>query len=104
MIIFDPPVVKPYAPATQPIAKVAVGVEYDEATKQIIPKLTLIDTKGRRVIIDPEGLPSSKISPEQLASFVEERTSDGLTLAQSLSVRALPILEACYGLVGGKVE
>jgi len=103
MITFDPPVTKPYAPATQPIAKVVVGLMFDEATGRNIPQFTLIDANGRRIVIDPEGLPQKSITAEQLAAFASEESVAGQNLAQSLTTRALPILGTCYGLAGGTV-
>ena len=104
MITFNPPVIKPYAPATQPIAKIAVGISFDEATGRNVPEFTLVDANNRRIVIDPSGLPQSKITPEQLSEFASEPTIAGQTLAQSLATRAKSILATCYGLSGGKIE
>lgn len=104
MIVFNPPVVKAYAPATQPIAKVSVGIMFDEDLKRLVPRLTLLDPSGGRVVIDVKNLPQSEISPAQLEAFLSAPTVGGQSLAQDLSTRALPILATCYGLSGGTVQ
>jgi hypothetical protein len=104
MIVFNPPVVKSYAPATQPIAKVSVGIMFDENMKRLVPRLTLLDPSGGNVVIDAKSLPQTDITPAQLDAFSSAPTVAGQTLAQDLSSRALPILATCYGLVGGVVQ
>ena len=104
MIIFSPPVIMPYAPATQPIAKVAVCLTFNEATGQKVPDFVLFDLNNRRIVIDLEGLPQKQITAAQIDAFFSEESIAGETLEQSLSSRALPILTTCFGLSGGKVE
>ncbi len=100
MIVINPPVVKPYAPATQPIAAVGVLVQRDEATNRLNVLFTCYDAKNNRINVDQGGVPSPTITPEQLAAFVAMPAVAGDTMDQDISRRALPIVKTNLGLDG----
>ncbi len=103
MIAIDPPVVKPYAPATQPIAFVDVLVQRDELTNRLNLVFACLDAKKQRINIDQSGIPSQTVTPAQLDAFVTTKTKAGDTLDQDLSRRALPIVASNLGLKGAVV-
>jgi hypothetical protein len=100
MIAINPPVVMPYAPATKPIAFVDVLVQRDELLNRTTLVFICLDAKKVRINVDQDGVPQSKITPEQLDAFVSSRSRDGNTLDQEISRRALPIVESNLGLKG----
>ena len=100
MIAINPPVVMPYAPATQPIAFVDVMVQRDELLDRTGLVFICLDAKKNRINVDPNGVPKAKVTPEQLAAFVAAPSAVNDTLDQSISRRALPIVASNLGLKG----
>jgi len=100
MINIVPPKVMPYAPATQPIAFVDVMVQRDEHSKRINIIFFCLDGKKNRITVDPNGVPQSQITQEQLAAFVAHPATAGDTMDQDISRRALPIVKVNLGLTG----
>ncbi len=100
MIAINPPQVKPYAPAAQPIAFVDCMVQRDEATNRLHLVFTCFDAKKNRISIYQEGIPSQIVTPAQLEAFLAMPAVAGDTFDQDISRRALPIVASNLGLTG----
>lgn len=100
MIVIDPPVVMPYAPATQPIAFVNVTLQRDETANRLVLNFFCLDTNKEPISIHTKGIPSQVITPEQFAAFVAMPATAGDTFDQDTSRRALPIVKSNLGLDG----
>ncbi len=100
MIAINPPQVKPYAPAAQPIAFVDCMVQRDEASNRLQLLFTCMDAKKNRINIFQEAIPSQVVTPAQLEAFLAMPAVAGDTFDQDISRRALPIVALNLGLTG----
>jgi hypothetical protein len=104
MIVVNPPVVKPYAPATQPIASVllvrttAAWLPGSPRSKQLQLVCFLFDANGKSVNHDRSQV--RKMTADEIAAFLGMPAVAGDTDAQDLARRALPYVNAAYGLNG----
>ncbi len=104
MIVVNPPAVKSYAPATQPIASVlllrtsASWVPGSPRSKTLRLICFLYDGAGKPVNIDRTQI--RKMTAEEEAAFLNAPSEGGDSEAQNLARRALPYVNAAYGLNG----
>ena len=98
MIQFNPPVVKPYAPALQPIAFASVAMNRDEVTGRIFLLVSLFDVNKTPVNYLQSAVPA--ITQAQFETFLAAPATPGDTIDQTISRRALPILATTFGLTG----
>jgi hypothetical protein len=101
MIKINPPVVKPYAPATQPIANVGfliqrVNTPQQSATRAVI--VQLFDAAGKHITFDRSQI--AVMTPAELAAFDAAPSVVGDTAVQADERRLLPYLQAAFGLTG----
>jgi hypothetical protein len=106
MISISPPQVKPYAPATKPIAFVNVALSSNELAHQVRVQIQPLDADRKPIAVDVEALPNrGQLTPAQQASlaapFAGALATD--TLHQATHRRALGIVEQVLG-VKGSVE
>jgi hypothetical protein len=100
MIVINPPVAKPYAPSTQPIAFVGVFVQSrsDPNGNQVRLTVALFDVNKRAI-----GFDRTQVKPPtatDMAAFAAAPGQAGDTHEQSISRRALSYVSAAYGLNG----
>ena len=101
MITINPPVVMPYAPAAQPIAFAAPMLMRDEVNgNRLTVQFWLLDVNKNRISFFADALPAKVITPAQLAAFASMPAVAGDSFDQDLARRALPILQANFGLTG----
>ena len=104
MITVNPPAVKPYAPATQPVASVmllrtsAAWLPGSPRSKTLRLVCFLYDATGKAVPIDRSQI--RNITADEIAAFLSMPGVAGDTDAQDLARRALPYVNAAYGLFG----
>lgn len=104
MIVIAPPVVKPYAPALQPIATVVVS-RGEVAGPLGFPGvgtprigIALLDAAGKRITVAPGSVRT--MTPDEIKAFLAMPAVPGDTSAQDASRRAQPYVAAAYGLSG----
>lgn len=104
MIVINPPVVKPYAPALQPIATVVVARSEVAGPKGFpgvgMPRIAfiLLDATGARVNVAPGSI--RKMTADEAAAFLAMPANPGDTSAQDASRRAQAFVASAYGLSG----
>ena len=100
MIQINPPVNKPYAPASQLIAFVAVTARAMETVQGARPfvGITLLDVNKNPILVNTAQVPLP--TPAQLAAFEAAPAQAGDSFTQDACRRALPYIQAVYGLTG----
>lgn len=104
MIVISPPVIKPYAPALQPIASVVVA-RAEVAGPPGFPGSTtprigiiLLDATGARITVAPKAV--RPMTADEVSAFLALPATQGDTSAQDASRRAQAYVAAAYGLTG----
>lgn len=106
-IKINPPVTKDYAPATQPIAGVAVfvqGIDSPGANGGAPPpslrnlSVTLLNAAGQPIPYDRSQIPA--MTAAQIATFESAPAVAGDSFSADFDRRALPYLLAAFGLTG----
>lgn len=100
MISITPPVTKPYAPATQSIAYVAI-LRQSQASPQgprLVVQLTLLNAAQQPIPYDKGSI--VPMSTDDLAAWVATPATAGDTDTQDMCRRTLPYLLKAFGLTG----
>jgi len=97
MLTVNPPVVVPFAPATQPVASVNVRIGFYEKKSGILNvQVILIDAKGRGVQTDLQNTPRLQAADVKAILATPFQMTDDL--GSWLDRAVAPFLKSAYGL------
>jgi hypothetical protein len=97
MLTFTPPVVKPYAPAIQPIASARVTAGLLDTVNNIANiQIRLIDANGKGIATAPGAIP--RMTSAQATAFLATPAVAGELVGAFIERAIKPYLLAAYGL------
>jgi hypothetical protein len=98
MITINPPVTKPYAPSTQPIAAVKVALYCDPNIPLCRMQIGLLTASGAPVMVDRSQIPPFDATAQ--TAFLATTANAGETFVAWMQRAILPYLLSAYGLTG----
>jgi hypothetical protein len=96
MLTINPPRTVPYAPATQPVAAVKLGLYLDPNIPVASLQVRLFDAKGGQIMVDQQSVPPFDKAAQ--TALLATATNPGELVSAWLERAALPYLKSAYGL------